>query len=94
MNQCPTTSDSPVTVIIQDSNVGAYSFGSFTQYVSADTWVLLQVFNQVSGNKQARLRIAYTGSNLKFYTATSSSNTLNSRLLTFSTSGEKTISSG
>ncbi len=71
MSSCLTTTATPVTVLISDSNVGSSNFGSFTQYVSADTYVVLVFNNQVSKGVVARVRIAYSGSNLFFFSAPS-----------------------
>lgn len=94
MVSCKTTSSTPITYTITSSNIGATSFGSQTEYVSADSYVIYVFTNSVGSALPGRVRLSYSGSSLKFYKAISTSSAKNSQLSKINTGDEITIDSG
>ncbi|CDW74577.1 UNKNOWN [Stylonychia lemnae] len=89
---CSTTSDTPITISITDSLVGTYK--GRTEWVSGETWVMYQFQNQLSSGIPGRLRISYSGTNLKFYKAPSLALATNANLVRVGITGELTVSTG
>ena len=78
MVSCKTTSLSPITYTITSANIGSSSYGSSIEYVSADTYIIYVFSNNVGSGLPARVKLSYSGSNLKFYQAKSTSSAKNS----------------